>query len=180
MDLQILIACVINYSHGYETTPSCYDISISNVSPGNESCLSSWHLDPEISQLGMIHDWQLASISEEAQILDLLHDYGCSKIRIVVAMHGSCNFFESIPFETNKRPHGLTSSTATLTLGSEIRPSRHIIEMHLKVPPISMWNKNDVKPVENIWENDWRPELWSITRPQMTRKLGRYSTHPSK
>ena len=25
-----------------------------------------------------------------------------------------------------------------------------------------MWNKNDVKRMENIWLKDWRPDLWSI------------------
>ena len=43
----------------------------------------------------------LCSFSEEAPILVFLHDYACSKIRIVVAIHGSCNLIESIPFDMN-------------------------------------------------------------------------------
>ena len=34
-------------------------------------------------------------------MLAFLHDYACSKIRIVVAIHGSCNLIESIPFDMN-------------------------------------------------------------------------------
>ena len=41
----------------------------------------------------------LRSFFEEAPNLDLLHDYACSKIRIVVTIHGSFNLIESIPFE---------------------------------------------------------------------------------
>ena len=54
-----------------------------------------------------------------------------------------------------KRPDGITSSAATLTLGPEIEPLGHIIEIHIKIPPINIKNKNDGKPMENIWENDW-------------------------
>ena len=45
----------------------------------------------------------LRPFSEEAPILDLLHDYVCSKICIVVTIHGACNcnLIESIPFEMN-------------------------------------------------------------------------------
>ena len=43
----------------------------------------------------------LCPLSEEAPILVFLHDYACSKIRIVVAVHGSCNLIESIPFDMN-------------------------------------------------------------------------------
>ena len=45
----------------------------------------------------------------------------------------------------------MTSSAATLTLGPEIEPLGHIIEMHIEVPPISMYNENDMKPLENVW-----------------------------
>ena len=37
----------------------------------------------------------------EAPILVFLHDYACSKIGFVVALHGSCNLIESIPFDMN-------------------------------------------------------------------------------
>ena len=43
----------------------------------------------------------LRSFSEEAPILNLLHNYACSKIGIDVARYGSCNLIESIPFEMN-------------------------------------------------------------------------------
>ena len=43
----------------------------------------------------------LRPFSEEAPILNLLHDYARNKIRIAVAMHGSCNLIEIIPFEMN-------------------------------------------------------------------------------
>ena len=62
-----------------------------------------------------------------------------------------------------KRPDGLTSSAATLTLGPEIEPLGHIIEIHIKVPPLNL-----------------RPEIWSIWGLKMTRKYGlwgQYSTH---
>ena len=62
MGLQILMAWVINCSHFHEMTGSHCDISLSNVSPGNKGCLSIWHVDPERLQLGMLHDWHLASI----------------------------------------------------------------------------------------------------------------------
>ena len=62
MGLQILIEWFINCSHVYEMPGSHCDISLSNVSPGNKGCLSIWHVDPERLQLGMLHDWQLASI----------------------------------------------------------------------------------------------------------------------
>ena len=44
---------------------------------------------------------RLCPFSEEAQILAFLHDYACSKIRIVVAIQGRCNLIESIPFDMN-------------------------------------------------------------------------------
>ena len=62
MGLKILIAWVINCSHVYEMTGSHCDISLSNVSTGNKVYISIWHVDPERFQLGMLHDWQLASI----------------------------------------------------------------------------------------------------------------------
>ena len=43
----------------------------------------------------------LCPFSEELPVLDLLHDYACSNIRIVVVIHGSCNLIGSIPFEMN-------------------------------------------------------------------------------
>ena len=52
--------------------------------------------------------------------------------------------------------------------------------IHLNVPPLSMSNWNDVKPVKNICENEWWPQSWSFRWPKMTQKLGfwgRYSTH---
>ena len=72
----------------------------------------------------------------------------------------------------NKRPHGLTSSAATLTLGPEIRHLGHIIEIHIKVSLIGIYNKNDVKPVGIIWDNDWRPELWSFFHAQNDLEVG--------
>ena len=62
MCLEIIITSAINCTHVYETTPSLCDISLSNVSPGNIGCLYIWHVNRERSQLGMLHDWQLASI----------------------------------------------------------------------------------------------------------------------
>ena len=101
MSLQIVIVWVINCSHVYEMTQRHCDISVSNVSLGNKDCHFTWHVNPERSQLGMLHDWQLVSILQEAPILFFLHDYACSKIRIVVAIHGSWNLIESIPFDMN-------------------------------------------------------------------------------
>ena len=81
----------------YETTPSCCDISLSNVIPGNKGCFFIWHVDPEISQLGMFHDWQLASILWRSRYPWSL----AWQICIVVAIHGSCKLIKSIPFEMN-------------------------------------------------------------------------------
>ena len=64
----------------------------------------------------------------------------CSKEHYVILLQ----------LKKNKRPDGLTSSAATLTPGPEIGPLGHIIEMHIKLPQISMQHKNDVKPVESI------------------------------
>ena len=41
----------------------------------------------------------LGPFSEEAPNCVLLQDYACSKISIVVVIHGSCNLIENIPFE---------------------------------------------------------------------------------
>ena len=49
----------------------------------------------------------------------------------------------------NKKPDGLTSSAATLTLGPEIGLLGNIIEIHLKVHPISMLKK---KMIQNQWK----------------------------
>ena len=62
MGLQIVIAWVINCSQVYETTPRRCDITVSNVSLGNKGCHFIWHVDPERSQLGMLHDLELVSI----------------------------------------------------------------------------------------------------------------------
>ena len=57
----------------------------------------------------------------------------------------------SVKCKFNKRSDGLTSSVATLTIGPEIEPLWCIIEIHIKVPPISMYNMDDVKqPMKNI------------------------------
>ena len=101
MGLQIVIAWGINCSHVYEMIQSRCDISLSNVSPGNKGCLSIWHVDPQRLQLGMLHDWQLASILWRNPNPWSLAWLACSKIRMVVAMYGSCYHIESMPFEMN-------------------------------------------------------------------------------
>ena len=62
------------------------------------------------------------------------------KFYIKVATHVNCvdSFQYSQGEKKNKRPGGLTTSAATLTLGPEIGSLGHIVKMHLKVPPISM------------------------------------------
>ena len=47
----------------------------------------------------------------------------------------------------NKRPDGLTSSDATSTLGSEIGPLGHIIEIQLKVPQ----KARKTRMMRNLW-----------------------------
>ena len=57
-----------------------------------------------------------------------------------------------------KRPDSLTGSTATLTLGPEIRPSGHIIVKHLKVPHNSYVKQEWCKASWNLlgkWLNAW-------------------------
>ena len=54
--------------------------------------------------------------------------------------------------QTNKvkRPDGVIGCVASITLGPEIGPLRHIIEIHQNVPPINMYIKNGM-----IW-NQWK------------------------
>ena len=49
-------------SHVYEMTPRNCNISVSIVSLGNKGCHFIWHVDPERSQLVLLHDWQPVSI----------------------------------------------------------------------------------------------------------------------
>ena len=92
----------INCSHVYETTPSHF---VTLAFP-------TWALETKavfLSGMSTQRDrnrecsmtGSLRPFSEEAPILDILHDYVCSKICIVVTIHGSCNLIESIPFEIN-------------------------------------------------------------------------------
>ena len=76
------------------------------------------------------------------------------------------NTNKSINIRENRRPDGLTSSTTILTLGPEIGPLGHIIEIHLKVPPINVQNKNDAKPVENI-SNPTEPDAKCQNMPPL-------------
>ena len=75
----------------------------------------------------------------------------------------------------NKRPDSLASSAVILTLNPEIGPLGHIIEIQLKIPPVSIWNENDAKPVETISENDWKDLkydlFWGPNGPEI-RPLG--------
>ena len=59
------------------------------------------HVDPRYRNWECSMTGSLRPFSEEAPILDLLHDYACSKICIVVAIHGSCKLIKSIPFKIN-------------------------------------------------------------------------------
>ena len=83
MGLQILIACVKNCSHVYEMTGSHCDISLSNVSALETKAVfvsgmsTQRDCNWEYSMTG-----SLRPFSEEAPILNLFHDYACSKIVI--------------------------------------------------------------------------------------------------
>ena len=62
----------------------------------------------------------------------------------------------------------------------EIGPLRPIFNISLKVAPIDVYPKTDAKSVENVWENDHRPEFLLIWGPEVARKLGLsgpYSPH---
>ena len=85
----------------YEMTPTCCDISLSNVIPGNNGYFLSGMQTQRYRNWECSMTGNLCPFSEEAPILDLLHDYACSKICIVVAIHSSFKLIESISFEIN-------------------------------------------------------------------------------
>ena len=55
---------------------------------------------------------------------------------------------------------------------TEIVPLRPIFNTPLKVVQIDMYTKTDAKPVENFWENDQRPEIFTYLRTQSGPKIG--------
>ena len=101
MGLQIVIAWVINCLHVYETTPSRCDISLSNRALETKAVFLSSMSTQRDRNWECSMTYSLCPFSEEAPILNLLHDYACSKIHIVVVIHDSFTLIESVPFEIN-------------------------------------------------------------------------------
>ena len=64
---------------------------------------------------------------------------------------------------------GLTA--VILTLGTDRRLLGHIIEIHLKVAPMSMQTKTKMNPVDFFLENDPRLEIFVVLGTKMAKNV---------